>query len=49
MQETTTYQATTVTVDWTVPVLMGGCALFALAVVGLVMVLVLSRRKSSKA
>jgi hypothetical protein len=49
MQQTTTYQATTVTVDWTLPLLMGGCALFALAVVGLVVVLELSRRKSTKA
>jgi hypothetical protein len=45
MQETTTYQATTVTVDWTIPLLAVGVALLMLAVVGLVVVLWAARRR----
>jgi len=49
MNETTTYQATTVTVDWTMPLLAVGFLLLMLAVVGLVIALVASRRRRDAA
>ena len=49
MNQTTTYQATTVTVDWTMPLLAVGFLLLMLAVVGLVMALVASRRRRDAA